>query len=370
MTYARTLATAAALVATMGSAPAGTTLKDAYKNDFLVGAAMDSAQITGRDAKAQEIVAAQFSSVTPGNDLKWERVHPHLGGYDFRLGDEYVDFAEKHHLFAVGHVLVWHQQTPAWVFAHANGTPLSRDELLARLKDHIFTVVGRYKGRIKAWDVVNEAVGDDGKMRETPWSKIIGEDYIAKAFEYAHEADPAAELTYNDFNIEYPLKRAGALALVKRLKAAGVPITTVGIQAHYLIDEPDLKLLDETIGEFAKLGVKVALTELDIDVMPRPSGGVTADISLSLAADPKYNPYVHGLPDDMQQKLAERYARVFAIALKHKDVVDRITLWGVTDADSWHNDWPIKGRTAHSLLFDRDGKAKPAVAAIIKQAEK
>lgn len=369
MKFSKVLARAAAVVALTAAASAGPTLKDAYKGLFVVGAAMDSAQITGSDAKAQEIIAAQFSSVTPGNDLKWERVHPHLGQYDFRLGDKYVDFATSHGLYPIGHVLVWHMQTPLWVFYHGNSTPLSKDELLARLKDHIFTVVGRYKGRIKAWDVVNEVIGDDGNMRQSLWYQICGEEFIVKAFQWAHEADPDAELDYNDYNIEYPAKRAGALALVRRLKAAGVPITTVGIQGHYLLREPDLVLLDQTIAAFGRLGVKVALTELDIDVLPRPQGGATGDTSLSLAGDPAYNPYVNGLPDDVQEKLADRYARVFAIAVRHKDVVDRVTLWGVTDADSWHNNWPIKGRTAHSLLFDRAGNPKPALAAVIKEAQ-
>lgn len=346
-------------------AHADATLKDAYKDAFVVGAAIDSNQITGRDGKAQEIVKAQFNAISPGNDLKWERVHPQPDRFDFRLGDAYVAFGEQNHMFTVGHVLLWHQQVPAWVFQDASGKPITRDALLQRLHDHIATVVGRYKGRIKAWDVVNEVIDDDGTMRKTPWYQIIGGDYVAKAFEYAHEADPDAELLYNDYNIEYPWKRAGALALVKTLKAAGVPITTVGIQGHYLINEPDLKLLDDTIAEFGKLGVKVALTEVDVDVLPRPSGGVTADTSLRLAADPKFNPYVDGLPDEVQKELAARYGEIFAIALKHKGVVDRLTVWGVTDADTWHNNWPIKGRTAYSLLFDRAGNPKPAAEAVI-----
>lgn len=362
-----TLLAAATLAVT--AAAAEPVLKDAYQGKFVIGAAMDSAQISGRDGKAQDIVVGNFSSITPGNDLKWERVHPASETYNFRLGDQFVAFGQKHGLYTVGHVLLWHQQTPAWVFYDGTGSLVGRDKLLERLRDHIHTVVGRYKGKIKAWDVVNEAVDDNGAMRQTLWSQIIGEDYIEKAFQYAHEADPDAELIYNDYNIEYPHKRATALALIKKLKAAGVPVTTVGIQGHYLIDEPDLQMLDDTIAEFAKLGVKVAITELDVDVMPRPKGGVTADISLSLAADPKFNPYTKGLPNDVQEKLAARYAKIFAIALKHKDVVNRVTLWGVTDADSWHNNWPIKGRTAHSLLFDRDGKPKPAVAAIIKEAQ-
>lgn len=366
--HVKMLAVATVVVLAVPALAGPVTLKDAYKSDFVIGAAMDAAQISGADAKAQAIVKAEFSSISPANALKWEKVHPAPDRYDFRLGDQYVEFGQANHLFTVGHVLLWHNQTPDWVFRDGSGNLLTRDALLARLKDHIDTVVGRYKGKIKAWDVVNEVVGDDGKMRETLWSKIIGEDYIAKAFEYAHAADPEAELLYNDYNIEYPGKRAGALALVKKLKAEGVPITTVGIQAHYLINEPDLKLLDETIAAFGALGVKVALTELDIDVLPRPGDQVTADIKLHLAADPKFNPYVNGLPEAVQRQLTERYSEIFKIALKHKDVVDRITLWGVTDGDSWHNNWPIKGRTAYSLLFDRAGNAKPAVAAVISAA--
>jgi len=357
---------AAALLA--GGAAAEPALKDAYRSDFVIGAAMDSAQISGADAMAQAIVKAQFSAISPGNDLKWERVHPAPGRYDFTRGDQYVAFGQANNLFTVGHVLLWHNQTPDWVFRDAGGNLLRREALEARLKEHIFTVVGRYKGKIKAWDVLNEVVGDDGQMRDTLWYKIGGEDIYVKAFRWAHEADPAAELLYNDYNIEMPYKRAAALAFVRRLKASGAPVTAVGIQGHYLLSVPDLNDLDIAIGEFGKLGVKVALTELDIDVLPRPGNEVTADIKLHLAADPKYNPYVNGLPDDVQQKLAARYAEIFKIALKHKDVVDRITLWGVTDRDSWHNDWPIHGRTAYSLLFDRSGQPKPAFDAVLKAA--
>jgi endo-1,4-beta-xylanase len=366
----KTLALAAALAAMTTTAFAGPALKDAYKGTFVIGAALNTAQITGRDAKSDEIVVREFSAISPENDLKWERIHPAPDGYNFSLADQYVAFGEANHLFTVGHVLVWHAQTPRWVFQDKLGNPVSKDVLLDRLRSHIFTVVGRYKGKIKAWDVINEVVGDDGKMRRSPWYEIGGEELYVKAFQWAHQADPAAELTYNDYNIENPDKRAEALALVKRLKAAGAPITTVGIQAHYLLGEPDLKLLDETITEFAKLGVKVALTELDIDVLPRPGNGATADVALSLASDPKYNPYVNGVPNDVQQKLTARYAQVFAIALKHKNVIDRVTLWGVTDNDTWHNGWPIRGRTAHSLLFDRTYQAKPAVAAIISEVQK
>lgn len=366
----KTTMLAMAAVATLAMpALAGETLKDAYKGDFVIGAALNARQIMGKDAKGDAILTSQFNAISPENDLKWERIHPEPGGYDFTIPDQYVALGQKDGLYTVGHVLVWHAQTPKWVFENQDGTPISKEALLARLKAHIFTVVGRYKGKIKAWDVINEVVGDDGKMRQSPWYKIGGEELFVKAFQWAHEADPKAELTYNDYNIENPGKREEALALVKRLKAAGAPITTVGIQAHYTLAEPDLKLLDEAITKFSALGVKVALTELDIDVLPRPNMGATADVNLKLAEDPKYNPYVKGLPDDVQAKLTQRYAQVFAIALKHKDVVSRVTLWGITDGDSWHNGWPIPNRTAYSLLFDRAGNPKPAVAAIIKEAK-
>ncbi|MDR3526463.1 MAG: endo-1,4-beta-xylanase [Rhizomicrobium sp.] len=360
---------AAAAVITVPALAAGG-MKDAYKDAFVIGAALNAGEITGSNKLADPILAKHFNSISPENDLKWEKIEPKEGHYDFAVPDAYVALGEKNHFYTVGHVLVWHSQTPAWVFEGKNGGPATKEELLARLKEHIFTVVGRYKGKIKSWDVVNEVVGDDGKMRQSPWYKIGGEELFVKAFQWAHEADPAAELTYNDYNIEMPYKRAEALAFVKRMKAAGAPITQVGIQGHYTLDVPDLKDLDDTISEFAKLGVKVAITELDIDVLPRPNLGATADVALHLAEDPKLNPYVKGLPDDVQKKLAERYGTVFAICLKHKDVITRVTLWGVTDADSWHNGWPIPNRTAHSLLFDRAGNAKLAVDVIIAVAKR
>jgi Beta-1,4-xylanase len=366
----RALAAATVMAALAVPALAGTTLKDAYKGEFVIGAAVNAGEITGRDAKSDAVLLANFNSISPENDLKWEKIHPAPGRYDFSVPDQYVALGQKNNLYTVGHVLIWHAQTPKWVFENADGSPVSKEELFARVKDHIFTVVGRYKGKIKSWDVINEVVGDDGKMRQSPWYKIGGEELFVKAFQWAHEADPSAELTYNDYNIENPNKRAEALEVVKRLKAAGAPITQVGIQGHYTLDNPDLALLDETITEFAKLGVKIAITELDIDVLPRPGAGATADVSLKLAEDPKFNPYTKGLPDDVQAKLTARYAGVFAILNKHKDVLTRVTLWGVTDGDSWHNGWPIPHRTAYSLLFDRAGQPKPAVDAIIKAAGK
>jgi endo-1,4-beta-xylanase len=360
---------AAAFALTLGSASAQPdTLKDAYHGIFHVGVAINADQAQERDAKAAAIVPVQFDSITPENALKWESVHPRADVYDFRVPDAYVAYGEKHHMYIVGHVLVWHNQTPAWVFQDQNGRPLTRELLLKRLRAHIFTVVGRYKGRINAWDVVNEAIDEDGSWRQSPWYKIIGEDYVAKAFEYAHEADPDAELIYNDYSIENPAKRAGVVALIKTLKADGVPVTTVGIQGHYDLAWPSMPLLDDTIAAFAEIGVKVAITELDFDVLPPALKQKTAEVTLRVKADPRLDPYAAGLPDSVQAQLTQRYLDVLRTCLKYRDTVDRVTVWGVTDAGSWKNDWPVSGRTNYPLLFDRDGRPKPAVAALIAAA--
>ena len=343
------------------------TLKDAYRDSFYVGAAINSAQITGSDARGAAIVATQFSSISPENALKWGNIHPRPDTYSFELPDKYVEFGEKNHMFIVGHTLIWNHQTPDWVFQDEKGNPLTREALLKRMHDHIFAVVGRYKGRIQSWDVVNEALNDDGALRQSKWLKIIGEDYIAKAFQYAHEADPHAELNYNDYSLENEPKRNGAIALIKKLQSQGIPVAVVGIQGHDTLDWPSVDAEDATITAFAKLGVKVAITELEISVLPPVAPG-SADVSLRVKADPKLNPYVSGLPDAVQKALAEKYAGLFAVYLKHRAAMSRVTFWGVTDGDSWRNNWPVTGRTDYPLLFDRAGQPKPAFDAVIQQA--
>ncbi|MGA8090273.1 MAG: endo-1,4-beta-xylanase [Terracidiphilus sp.] len=362
------LAALAALIVTLTAATTQepTSLKEAYKGAFVVGAAINAAQITGQDRRGDAIIGEQFDSISPENVLKWERVHPEPVTYAFDLPDQYVAFGEKHHMFIVGHCLVWHSQVPAWVFRDDKGNFVDRDTLLKRMHDHIQTVVGRYKGRIQSWDVVNEALNEDGTLRQSPWLKIIGEDYIEKAFQYAHEADPQAQLTYNDYSLENEAKRNGALALIKKLKAEGVPVTSVGIQGHDGLQWPSVENEDATISAFAKLGVKVVISELDIDVLPQATKQQTADVSMKVGQDPKLNPYANGLPQSVQEELAKRYADLFGVYLKHRDVVTRVTLWGVTDADSWRNDWPVKGRTSYPLLFDRSGQPKLAFQAVIR----
>jgi len=226
-------------------------------------------------------------------------------------------------------------------------------------------VVGRYKGRVKGWDVVNEALNEDGTLRPSPWLKIIGDDYLVKAFEFAHAADPEAELYYNDYSLENEPKRNGTITLVKMLQAAGAHVTGIGTQTHAKMDWPSPQLVDDTLTAFGQLGVKVMVTELDIDVLPTRSRDRGAEVSRREAGDPNLNPYAKSLPDSVQSELANRYAELFGVYLKHQDVVERVTFWGVTDRDSWLNNWPIRGRTNYPLLFDRDGKPKPAFASVI-----
>jgi endo-1,4-beta-xylanase len=348
------------------AAHAPATLKQAFKGDFVVGAAINQAQITGQDQRGDALIESQFNSISPENALKWERIHPEPGRYDFGLADQYVAFGEEHRMFIVGHTLVWHNQVPVWVFQDEDGNLLTRDALLARLKDHIDTVVGRYKGKIQSWDVVNEALNEDGTLRQSLWYKIIGPDYIEKAFQYAHEADPQAQLLYNDYNLENEAKLKGAIALIKKLKSEGIPISCVGIQGHDHLDWPSAEQEDAAISAFAVLGVKVAITELDITVLPNAGAQPSADITLKVQQDAALNPYVTRLPDSVQQALATRYADLFRVYVKHRDTVERVTFWGVTDGDSWLNDWPVQGRTNYPLLFDRSSQPKPAYDAVLR----
>lgn len=357
------------IAATFINASGQTTLKDAYKKHFLIGVALNRNQFSEQDKRGADIVKKQFNSITPENVLKWEAVHPKLDQYSFEAPDQCVAFGLKNKMFIIGHTLVWHNQTPKWVFEDADGKPLTREALLQRLRDHIHTVVGRYKGKIKGWDVVNEALNEDGTMRKTKWLEIIGEDYLAKAFQYAHEADPKAELYYNDYSLENEAKRNGAVALIKKLLAAKVPVNAIGLQGHNRMTWPTLDQQDATISAFASLGMKVNVTELDIEMLPRDTQNLAADQTQNIALNEKLNPYVKGLPESVQREQAKRYAELFGVYLKHKKSITRVTFWGVTDGDSWLNDWPIRGRTNYPLLFDREVRPKPAFDAVIQTSK-
>jgi endo-1,4-beta-xylanase len=349
-------------------APAG--LKDAYEDAFFIGTALNRRQIDGTDTNGIRLIRTHFNAITPENITKWEHIHPRPGVYNFEPVDRFVEFGERHGMHMVGHTLVWHSQTPGWVYRDENGEFLDRDGLLERMRDHIHTVVGRYKGRFHAWDVVNEALNEDGSMRQTHWYNIIGKDYLVKAFQYAREADPDVELLYNDYSLENPAKRDGAIRLIRYLQENGAPVTGIGTQGHWHPREPSLAHIEKTIVDFAALGIDVMITELDIDVLPAAWGYTGADISRVAEMEDGLDPYTEGLPDDVQLELADRYRDIFELFLKHRDVITRVSFWGVTDGDNWKNNFPVRGRTNHPLLFDRNWQPKPAYHSVMEVAGK
>jgi len=343
-------------------------LKDVFNGCFQIGAAINPAQILGRDPLAHPFILKHFNSITADNEMKFERIHPKPGVFNFTIADSLVAFAGRNNLFVEGHVLVWHSQTPAWVYKDSLGNQLTKDALLARMKDHIFTVAGRYKGKVNGWHVVNEAIDDDGLMRKSKYYEIIGEDYVQKAFEFAHEADPDAELYYNDYNIEVPEKREGVVRLLKQLIASGVRIDGVGLQGHYLVDFPTLAQIDSSIRIYSDLGLKVIITELDLDPLPNPFDKAYAEISKRAEYKEVMDPYKNGMPDSVETVFNQRYADLFKIFVKYNDVIDRVTFWGLNDRYSWKNNFPIFGRTNYPLLFDRNYEPKSAFYEVIKTA--
>ena len=344
------------------------TLKDVFKNDFHIGVALSIDQILGKEPKTIEIVEKHFNSITPENILKWEEVHPEPNRYNFEAVDRFVEIGEKNKMHIIGHTLVWHMQTPDWVFQDETGKPLSRDALLERMKDHIFTIMGRYKGRIHGWDVVNEAISEDGQLRKSKWFEILGEDYITKAFEYAHQADPDAELYYNEYDYEIQSKCAGVVRLIKNLKSKGVHIDGVGIQGHWFVEWPSIEDIENQISALSNLDVDLMITELDVSVLPfyAVDSEVVDISSFSPELQKKHNPYPKDLPESIQQNLAKRYAELFSLFLKHREKFSRVTFWALHDGQTWRNYHPISGRSDYPMLFDRNFKPKPALDSIIE----
>jgi endo-1,4-beta-xylanase len=340
------------------------TLKDAFAGKFVVGAAIDE-RMTKPDHPFHDLVLHQFDSITPTNLLKWGPYEPQPGAYNDAAAEAFIAFGAEHKLYTVGHCLFWHQQTPKWVFLDAKGGPASRDELLARMRERVRHVAQLYGSRTNAWDVVNEAIEENGSLRDSPWHKILGADFLPAAFRIANEELPrSVELLYNDYNMETPGRLAAVVKLVHDLRAQGLRIDAVGSQAHWRLETPTIAQIEASLVALRDAGVKVHFTELDVEVLPRTVNG--AEISGREAMTPSNNPYPNGLPPEIQAKLAQRYADIFALFVKYADVIDRVTFWGVTDADSWLNNWPVRGRTNYPLLFDRNGQPKPAFDAVIK----
>ncbi|MFW6275546.1 MAG: endo-1,4-beta-xylanase [bacterium] len=345
-------------------------LKDAFSGKFHIGTALNAPQIMGQDSATMEVVKKHFNSIVAENIMKSGMIQPNEGEFNFELADEFVKFGEENNMFIIGHTLIWHSQAPRWFFTDDEGNEVSRETLIERMRNHIHTVVGRYKGRVHGWDVVNEAVLDDGSFRKSKFYEILGEDFIKLAFQFAYEADPEAELYYNDFSMAKPGKRSGVVKMVRNLQKDGIKIDAIGMQGHIGLDHPSIQEFEKSIKDYSDLGVKVMITELDLTVLPMPDWNAGAEISTDYEYQEKLNPYTEGLPDSVNVAYENRYLDFFNLFLKHQEVISRVTLWGVNDNNSWKNNWPVRGRTDYPLLFDRNNEPKPVVEKIIKEALK
>lgn len=328
-------------------------LKDYYRNYFPIGVAVSTHSFNGAEGA---LVVQQFNSITPENAMKMGPVHPEENRYNWKEADSIVQFAVTHGLRIRGHNLCWHEQTPAWLFKDAEGHMVTKAALLQRLKEHITTVVSRYKGKIYAWDVVNEAIDDDSTrlLRNSPWYQVCGDEFIARAFEYAHAADPDAQLFYNDYNTERPEKRERVYKLLKRLIDAGVPVHGVGLQAHWSIYEPTAGDLRTAIERFASLGLKVQITELDISVYPWEKNK-----RQKLASDDD------SFTAEKNKLQAQQYKTVFGIFREYKKVITGVTFWNISDKTTWLDGYPVPGRKNYPLLFDQSLQPKTAYSEVV-----
>ncbi len=348
----------------------GQTLKDAFEGKFYIGTAVNPMQISGRDSLSQKIILTHFNSIVAENCMKAERIQPEEGKFSFDLPDRFVEFGEQNNMHIVGHTLIWHSQAPRWFFVDEEGNDVSREVLIERMRNHIFAVVGRYKGRVHGWDVVNEAIIEDSSYRKSKFYEIIGEDYIELAFQFAAEADPDAELYYNDYGMANPGRRKGVIEIVKNLQAKGIKIDGIGMQGHLNLESLNLEEFEKSIVAFSELGVKVMITEFDLTILPFPTRETTADVGLRAEYEARMNPYADGFTEEALAEWNNACTDIFRLFLKHQDKISRVTTWGVTDNHSWKNNWPIRGRTDYPLLFDREYQPKPVVKTIIEEALK
>lgn len=353
--------------------PKNTSFKAAFEGAFKMGSATNAAIDSGRDVEKQRIVREQFNTITAENELKAGPLCPEPGVYDFSAGDQFVAFGEANDMFIVGHTLVWHNQTPEWFFKDAQGQANTPDGQIEVMRAHIEKVAGRYAGRVHAWDVVNEVIDNDGSYRPTTWVNGVGggDELVKNAFRFAEKYAPDTELYYNDFNAWRPEKRDGIVRLVRMLQDAGIRIDGVGMQGHWGLNYPKNEYITAAIDAFSALGIKVMITELDVDVLPLTKEGQIIGQGMM---HPQFqleefkthlDPYAAGLPSDIEAQFTQRYVELFSLFYDRREKIDRVTLWGVTDDMSWKNGYPIPARTNYPLLWDRSKKPKPAVSEIL-----
>lgn len=331
-------------------------VKDAFEGKFYIGAALNEAEIRGIDTTGVDLIKTHFNSIVAENCMKNEEIHPAEDVWNFELADKFVEFGEANDMFIIGHCLVWHSQLARWFAYDENGEYVTPEVLKQRMKDHITTIMTRYKGRIHGYDVVNEAIVEDGSYRKSPFYEILGEEFIPWAFECAHAADPDAELYLNDYGMNVPGRRDAYVKLINQLKERGLRIDAIGMQGHMGMDYPTVEEFETSLLAFAGTGVNVMITEWDMSALPTVNMGANvADVEEYKAS---LNPYADGLPGEVAKVWNERMKSFMDLFIKHSDKITRVTAWGVSDEDSWKNGWPIPGRTDYCLLFDRNHEPK------------
>jgi len=360
-------------------------LAEAYRDYWYTGVSVNQWQVQAETTRDQKfdytgmvsadqtsdwpIITKYFNWVVAENCMKAEVIHPQEGVYDFTLADQFVDKAKAAGLKVQGHCLIWHSQCPQWFHHDKDGKLVSKEVLKKRIREHIYTVVSHFKGRVDAWDVVNEAFEDDGTPRKSLFWQILGTDYIPLAFQAAHEADPSIQLFYNDYSMYKASKVEGVCRFFKPLIQQGLPITAIGMQGHMILeDNKDGKYFKEyehSIKTIRDAGVPTFFSELDLTVLPNPYGFSGANVSDLLAYRPEMDPFKNGITKEKEVEAGQYWVDFYKMLIAHRDDILRVTFWCLNDANSWRNDFPIKGRTDYATLFDRQSQPKPFIQDII-----
>ena len=372
-------------VMTTELAMAQSSLSEAYRDYWYTGVSVNQWQVqadqqgdnafdvTGHVSNDQTadwpVIVKNFNWVVAENCMKCEVIHPKEGVYDFTLADQFVNKAKAAGLKVQGHCLIWHSQCAPWFHYDDNGNLVSPEVLKQRMREHIYTVVSHFKGRVDAWDVVNEAFEDDGTPRKSLFYQILGTDYIPLAFQYAHEADPSIQLFYNDFSMNKPAKVEGVANFFRPLIKQGLPVTAIGMQGHMILEDNTnnryIKQYEHSIETIAALGVPTFFSEVDLSVLPNPYGFSGANVSDKFAYRPEMDPYKDGLTKEQEAKIRQFWVDFYTMLLRHHKDILRVNFWCLNDANSWRNDFPIPGRTDYATLFDRKSQPKPFVQALI-----
>lgn len=344
----------------------GNTLWEAYRDYWYTGVSVNQWEVEGNQDADWSIITKNFNWVVAENCMKCEVIHPKEGIYDFTLADQFVNKAKAAGLKVLGHCLIWHSQCAPWFHYDDKGNLVSAEVLKQRMREHIYTVVSHFKGRVDAWDVVNEAFEDDGTPRKSLFYQILGTDYIPLAFQYAHEADPNIQLFYNDFSMNKAQKVEGVANFFRPLIQQGLPVTAIGMQGHLVLEDNNyIEEYEHSIKTITALGVPTFFSELDLTVLPNPYGFSGANISDAFVYRPEMDPFKNGLSKEKEAEIEQFWVSFFQMLLRHHKDILRVNFWCLNDGNSWRNDFPIKGRTDYATLFDRQNRPKPFMQTLI-----